>query len=74
MITKGQLKKDLEKLGIKPSDTLLIHSSMKAIGPVDGGADAVLDMLMDYFRDEGLLVFPTLSYGEINAAHPIFDV
>ena len=74
MITKDQLKKDLEKLGIKPTDTLLIHSSMKAIGPVEGGADAVLDMLMDYFRDEGLLVFPTLSYGEVNAAQPIFDV
>lgn len=74
MITKDQLKKDLEKLGIKPSDTLLIHSSMKAIGPVEGGADAVLDMLMDYFRDEGLLVFPTLSYGQVNAAQPVFDV
>ena len=43
MITKVQLKKDLEKHGITPSDTLLIHSSMKAVGPVEGGADAVLD-------------------------------
>ncbi len=74
MITANQLKRDLEKLGIRPSDTLLIHSSMKAIGPVEGGADTVLDMLMDYFRDEGLLVFPTLSFRDINDRNPRFDV
>ena len=74
MISAGQLKEDLIKMGIRPSDTLLIHSSMKAIGPVEGGTDTVLDVLMEYFRDEGLLVFPTLSYRDINAKNPRFDV
>ena len=30
-------------MGLKPEDTVLIHSSMKSIGQVDGGADAVLE-------------------------------
>lgn len=74
MFTAHDLEKDLQALGITPADTLLIHSSMKSIGGVDGGADAVLDMLMAYFKDAGLLVFPTLSYRFINAENPRFDV
>lgn len=74
MITAEQLRQDLISMNIAPSDTLLIHSSMRSIGPVEGGADAVLDMLMDYFREQGLLVFPTLSYSLVDAEHPRFDV
>ena len=72
--TKEQLHADLQALQIKRSDTLLIHSSMRSIGEVDGGADTVLDMLMEYFADNGLLVFPTLSYRDVNAESPRFDV
>ena len=72
--SKEQLRADLQYLQIKRSDTLLIHSSMKSIGEVDGGADSVLDMLMEYFADDGLLVFPTLSYRDVNAESPRFDV
>ena len=74
MFSKNDLRKDLENLLIAPSDTLLIHSSMKSIGEVDGGADAVLDMLMDYFKESGLLLFPTLSYRSVNAGITRFDV
>ena len=74
MFSSEDLKKDLQNLQIKPTDTVLIHSSMKSIGEVQGGADTVLDMLMAYFHEEGLLVFPTLSYRYINAENPRFDV
>ena len=39
MFSKNDLRKDLENLQILPSDTLLIHSSMKSIGEVEGGAE-----------------------------------
>ena len=74
MFRKNDLRKDLENLQILPSDTLLIHSSMKSIGEVEGGADAVLDMLMEYFKESGLLLFPTLSYRSVNAGITRFDV
>ena len=56
-MTKDSLIKDIQRMGIGPEDTVLIHSSMKAIGPVEGGAEAVIDALMDYFAP-GLLCFP----------------
>lgn len=55
MYTYHDLVRDLENLKIDPKGTILVHSSMKSIGPVEGGADTVLDALMDYMKD-GLLV------------------
>ncbi len=41
--TKPDLLQDLADMDLTGQETILIHSSMKSIGPVDGGADTVLD-------------------------------
>ncbi len=51
--TKADLKHDLAAMGLTGNETILIHSSMKSIGPVEGGADTVLDAWMEVFA-EGL--------------------
>lgn len=58
MFAKENLLKDIRNMGVNPNGTILIHSSMKAIGTVDGGADTVLDAWSEYMRN-GLLIFPT---------------
>lgn len=68
------LQKDLEVLGLSRNDTVLVHSSMKSIGEVEGQADTVLDALMKYFGQNGLLVFPTLTWSNVNAEQPLFLV
>ena len=73
LFTKAELQKQLEAMGILPTDTLLVHSSMKAIGEVEGGADTVLDALMDYMH-KGLLILPTHTWQQINAEYNVFDV
>ncbi|NLL42129.1 MAG: AAC(3) family N-acetyltransferase [Firmicutes bacterium] len=73
MYTKDQLKEHIEKLGVKPSDTLLVHSSMKALGEVEGGADTVLDAFSEYLAP-GLLVLPTHTWSQINDSYKVFDV
>jgi aminoglycoside 3-N-acetyltransferase len=45
---------------------------MKAIGPVDGGVDTVLDALAQVVRD-GLLLLPTHTWKEWNNPEGIFD-
>ncbi len=62
MHTKASLCAQLRSGGILPTDTVLVHSSMRSIGAVEGGADGVLDALMDYLGPAGLLVLPTLTY------------
>ena len=72
MYTAQQLTQQLRAMGLKPTDAVMIHSSMKAIGEVQGRADTVLDVLMSYFED-GLLMLPTHTWATVNASHPVFD-
>lgn len=70
--TKEDLKEQLRQMGLKPTDTVLIHSSMKAVGEVEGGADTVLDAWMEYFS-EGLLLLPTHTWRQMGESYPVFD-
>lgn len=72
MYKKEDLKRQLADLNLLPWDTVLIHSSMKSIGDVEGNADTVLDAICEYFCD-GLVVFPTHTWATINSDHYIFD-
>ena len=69
---KADLLLHLRNMGIDPHGTLLVHSSMKAIGDVDGGADTVLAALCEYMKD-GLLVFPTHTWRQMNESYTVFD-
>ncbi|WP_433707666.1 AAC(3) family N-acetyltransferase [Paenibacillus illinoisensis] len=73
MQTQQSLLNQLHELGIDGRGTLLVHSSMKSMGEVEGGADTVLDALTDYMKD-GLLVLPTHTWSTINASNPMFHV
>lgn len=52
-------------MNINQKGTIIVHSSMKSIGSVNGGADAVLDTLSTFMKD-GLLVFPIHTHGEMS--------
>lgn len=72
MYTKTDLQRDIAALGIKPGDTLLVHSSMTAVGEVEHGAHTVLDAFIDYMKP-GLLIFPTHTWAQMDEQHAIFD-
>lgn len=72
MYTKQDLILSLKEMGIQPNDTLLIHSSMKAIGEVEGGAETVLDAFMEYLS-EGLLILPAHTWASMSEVHNQYD-
>lgn len=74
MFTAEDLKKDLRNAGILPGDVLLVHSSMKKIGNVEGRAEGVIDALAEYITDDGLLIFPTFSDRYVTDQSPDFNV
>ncbi|MGL1890859.1 MAG: AAC(3) family N-acetyltransferase [Spirochaetaceae bacterium] len=72
MYNKQQLEEAIKQLGIKPTDTILIHSSMKSIGDVEGGADTVIDLFTEYMKP-GLLIFPTHTWNIVTKNGDIYD-
>lgn len=72
MFTRESIINDIKEMGINPCGTLLVHSSMKSVGEVEGGADAVLDAFSEYMK-EGLLIFPTHTWSRVGYKIPYFD-
>ncbi|MCC5894214.1 MAG: AAC(3) family N-acetyltransferase [Alkalibacterium sp.] len=73
MHSKKNLIEHLKALGINKRGTLLVHSSYKSIGEVEGGPDTVLDALSEYMAD-GNLILPTHTWKYIDKDNPLFDV
>ncbi|MCX6992566.1 MAG: AAC(3) family N-acetyltransferase [Kiritimatiellaeota bacterium] len=59
-VTKDMIKKCLATLGIVEGDIVFFHSSLKSIGHVEGGADAVIDAFLETLGNSGTLVLPAL--------------
>jgi len=73
MYTKADLTDQLIQMGIEPADTVVIHTSMKAIGNVDGGVDTLLEAFIEYLED-GLFIVPTHTWENVTKDSPLFDV
>lgn len=59
MITKTELVSQFRDLGVRMEDALMVHASLRSLGPVDGGPDAVVWALRDAVGSQGSL----LTYG-----------
>jgi aminoglycoside 3-N-acetyltransferase len=76
IVTKDDICLGLRKLGIKAGDSLLVHSSLSSFGHVEGGADAVIDAILEAISPGGNAVFPTMTGNAQDSAAnpPHFDV
>lgn len=62
MLTRNDIRTALEALGLGPGDTVLVHSSLSSFGEVDGGAEGVVDAILELIGSAGTLVVPTFNY------------
>ena len=73
MLTKKDVFTLFETFGIPRNAIVTVHSSLREVGPIEGGADGLIDAMKDYLCD-GLLLIPTHTWANVNAANPHFDV
>ena len=60
-VTADAIVEDLRELGVMPGETLLVHSSLRSLGWVAGGAQAVVEALQRTVTEDGTLVVPTFT-------------
>lgn len=51
-----ELAADVRRLGVRPGDALMVHASLRKVGPVEGRADGVIDALEAAVGPEGTLL------------------
>jgi aminoglycoside 3-N-acetyltransferase len=79
-ITKHDIVRGLRALGLGPGDKVLVHSSLRSLGYVEGGAEALIDALLEAVyavpaEGGGTVLVPTLTGNETlsPASPPRFD-
>jgi aminoglycoside 3-N-acetyltransferase len=55
-LDQAAIETGLRALGLGPGDAVEVHSSLRSLGPVDGGAETVIAALMDVVGPEGAIV------------------
>ena len=74
-VTQHDIEQGLRRLGLETGNKVLVHSSLRSFGHVDGGADAVIDALLAAVGAAGTVLVPTLTGSEaLSPQHPpVFD-
>ena len=71
---RRRIAAELLESGLRRGGEALVHSSLSSLGHVPGGAETVVEGLLEGLGDEGTLLLPALSYEHVNARQPQFDV
>lgn len=59
--TRERIVADLVDLRVTPGDAVLVHASMRAVGAVEGGADTVIEAVMEVVGLAGTVVCPAFN-------------
>lgn len=76
VVIRDDIVAALRRVGVSLGDVVFAHSSLSAFGRVEGGADAVIDALLEAVGVEGTVVLPTFTWGKFHAVTEpvVFDL
>ncbi len=72
-LRRAVLVGDLTRVGVPHGGLLMVHSSLRSLGHVAGGADTVVGALLEALGPSGTLVVPTFTYPVANEPGFVFD-
>lgn len=62
IVTGEEIVAGLRALGLEPGGMLHVHSSLSSFGYVEGGAETVVDALLEVLGPDGTLMVPTFNH------------
>ncbi len=70
--SREELARDLRELGVEAGDTVMVHASVRAIGPVAGGPDQIHLALKDALTEAGTMMMYAscpAGYDDVGRGH-----
>ena len=68
MVTKQDILEALEKVGVCKGQVLMVHTSLSSLGYVCGGAQVVIEALLEGVGREGTIMMPAQSWKNLDPA------
>ncbi|MCC5877683.1 MAG: AAC(3) family N-acetyltransferase, partial [Candidatus Sumerlaeia bacterium] len=72
-LDQSTLREELLASGVAKGDLLVVHSSLKAVGRIDGGPTALIQVLEDIIGPTGTLMMPTFTFNLQGWAMGVYD-
>jgi len=72
VFTPEQIVQDLTRIGLAKGDIVYVHSSLRKVGKIDGGADTLIDCFLSIIGAEGTLAVPTHTLNYVNISETPF--
>lgn len=73
MYSYNEILKGFQRIPLTDSRVIMVHSSYKSMGGVEGGADTVIDALLEFVGPNGTVLFPNFNFQSWTETH-YFDI
>ncbi len=75
MYTKADILRQLEDMGAPRGSAVIMHTALRRVGKIDGGAEALLDGMIEYFTEGGgLFCVPTHTWANLGTDKITLDM
>lgn len=62
VVLKEEIIQKLREVGLEKGDAVMVHTSLTRMGYVCGGAQTVIEALMEVVGKDGTIMMPTQSW------------
>jgi aminoglycoside 3-N-acetyltransferase len=66
IVLKQDIMEAFAKVGVKKGQTIMVHTSLSQLGFVCGGAEIIIEALLESVGEEGTIMMPTQSWKNLD--------
>ncbi|ADZ84967.1 aminoglycoside N(3)-acetyltransferase [Cellulosilyticum lentocellum] len=71
IILKQDLLEGLQSIGIEKGQSIMVHTSLSSFGYVCGGAQVIIEALLEGVGEEGTIMMPTQSWKNLDPSYGV---
>lgn len=72
LVTPEDIKNALKEVGVQKGQAIMVHTSLSSLGYVCGGAQSIIEALMEGVGEEGTIMMPTQSWKNLDPAAGVY--